>query len=256
MIKYKRRRYLINRSLQLRYIAMVAILMIAIAIVTGWMIYSTTWETLITQFEGESMVLDKVFTELNSLLLIRISLLILAGVCLSAILLLFVIHRIAGPLFRAKKTMELIGQGVIPEKITFRKKDELKELADAINEAISRLEQFRQMNSEALLENARSRLDQELETVEADIAKLADRLETKGNYSLGAGDPAITQWEMNLALKERAVQKKEEIEAALARIEQGTYGICSNCGKQIEPERLELLPTTTLCSDCMQKAEH
>ena len=112
------------------------------------------------------------------------------------------------------------------------------------------------MNRETLLENSRSRLNQELETVEADIAKLEDRLETKGNYSLGVGDPAITQWEMNLALKERAVLKKEEIRAALAYIEDGTYGICASCGTNIEPERLELVPTTTLCSECMQKANH
>jgi RNA polymerase-binding transcription factor DksA len=40
------------------------------------------------------------------------------------------------------------------------------------------------------------------------------------------------------------------IDAALERIEAGTYGICTNCGNEIEPKRLDLLPETPLCADC------
>lgn len=102
-------------------------------------------------------------------------------------------------------------------------------------------------------EQARARLQKELETLQAEIAELDRRLEDKGNYSLGVGDPAIYEWELNLALKERAEQKKQAVEEALARIAAGTYGICTGCGGPIEPERLELLPTTTVCCQCAQK---
>jgi len=164
MKKYKRRNYLINKSLQLRYIAMVAILMVSIAVVTGWVIYSTTWGILLDELEGK-VVLDKVLMDINNLLIVRISLLILAWVCISAILVLFVVHRIAGPLFRAKKTMQLIGEGIVPRKVNFRKKDELKDFAEAINEAISKLEQFREKNSE-LLASAQSSLKNAMEHLE------------------------------------------------------------------------------------------
>jgi DnaK suppressor protein len=46
-----------------------------------------------------------------------------------------------------------------------------------------------------------------------------------------------------------------EIEAALKRIDDGTYGICTNCGKEIPPERLEARPWATLCIDCKRQRE-
>lgn len=105
---------------------------------------------------------------------------------------------------------------------------------------------------ETLEEQARARLQSELETLQSEIEELEERLETKGNYSLGVGDPAIYEWELSLALRERAEKKKQEVEQALARLESGTYGQCSRCGNPIEPERLELLPTTTVCCRCAQ----
>ena len=39
------------------------------------------------------------------------------------------------------------------------------------------------------------------------------------------------------------------IDAALERMEEGTYGICEKCGKPIGEERLEALPWATLCID-------
>ncbi|MGQ9584400.1 MAG: TraR/DksA family transcriptional regulator [Anaerolineae bacterium] len=106
---------------------------------------------------------------------------------------------------------------------------------------------------DTLRQQARSRLEDELKTLQSELEELDRRLEAKGNYSLGVGDPAIYQWELNLALKQRAEQKKQEVEEALARIESSTYTVCSRCGGEIEPERLELLPTTTVCSQCAQR---
>ena len=42
----------------------------------------------------------------------------------------------------------------------------------------------------------------------------------------------------------------DELNAAIERVEQGTYGRCEQCGNKIDPERLEALPTTTLCAKC------
>jgi DnaK suppressor protein len=44
-----------------------------------------------------------------------------------------------------------------------------------------------------------------------------------------------------------------DVEAALSRIEKGTYGFCVNCGKMIDTDRLAILPTATLCLDCETK---
>ena len=45
----------------------------------------------------------------------------------------------------------------------------------------------------------------------------------------------------------------EEVDAALGRLDSGTYGKCENCGGEINPERLEAMPTATLCSSCQEK---
>jgi len=42
------------------------------------------------------------------------------------------------------------------------------------------------------------------------------------------------------------------VEAALARIEKGTFGICEECGKPIEVKRLDALPYAALCSACVK----
>jgi DnaK suppressor protein len=41
-----------------------------------------------------------------------------------------------------------------------------------------------------------------------------------------------------------------EVQAALERLDGGTYGVCQRCGKQIAAERLEALPATRLCIAC------
>ena len=41
-----------------------------------------------------------------------------------------------------------------------------------------------------------------------------------------------------------------EVAGDIERLGEGAYDVCSNCGKEIEKERREVLPTTTLCSAC------
>ena len=100
---------------------------------------------------------------------------------------------------------------------------------------------------------ARERLLAERAKVQSELEQLRTRLETKGDYGLGEGDPMIYQWELNLALAERAEQHLAEIEQALEQLQLGVYGRCERCGKPIEPERLAVLSHTTVCSQCAQR---
>jgi RNA polymerase-binding protein DksA len=54
--------------------------------------------------------------------------------------------------------------------------------------------------------------------------------------------------EIDYTLEENSSNLLREIDAALARIEDGTYGSCQTCGKPVEPERLEHLPWATQCA--------
>jgi len=61
--------------------------------------------------------------------------------------------------------------------------------------------------------------------------------------------------ELDYTLEENSEHVLAAIDAALKRIDEGTYGICTNCGKQIARERLEALPWATLCIDCQRDRE-
>lgn len=50
-------------------------------------------------------------------------------------------------------------------------------------------------------------------------------------------------------------RKLEDIEHAIEQAHQGGYGICEKCGKEIDPERLEIFPEATLCVDCKRQTE-
>ena len=53
-----------------------------------------------------------------------------------------------------------------------------------------------------------------------------------------------------IGLVDRLKKHLEGIDTALARIENGTYGVCAKCGSQIAPERMEARPISRLCMNC------
>jgi RNA polymerase-binding protein DksA len=72
---------------------------------------------------------------------------------------------------------------------------------------------------------------------------------------LGETATATLDREIDFTLGENAEQVLAEIDAALKRIEEGTYGTCVRCGKEISPERLEAYPWASLCIDDAREAE-
>jgi DnaK suppressor protein len=61
--------------------------------------------------------------------------------------------------------------------------------------------------------------------------------------------------ETSLTLLGPKRQELEAIEEALQRLENGSYGLCEVCGQPIEPRRLEIMPETPLCRNCMSQRE-
>ena len=61
--------------------------------------------------------------------------------------------------------------------------------------------------------------------------------------------------EIDYTLEENSEHVLAEIEAALERIESGTYGVCRTCGQPISAERLEAIPYATQCIDCKRREE-
>ena len=79
--------------------------------------------------------------------------------------------------------------------------------------------------------------------------------ETMFDNHLGDTATATFDRELGYTLEENEEHLLSEIDAALKRIDYGTYGTCRICGKPIGEERLEAVPWTTLCIDDARKQE-
>lgn len=100
----------------------------------------------------------------------------------------------------------------------------------------------------------RERLQADLQEAQRELQELERRLEQRPEFGLGDGNPRAYSWEMALARKEKTIARIESLRDALGRAHEGAYGNCRQCGVSIDPERLEILPTTTLCAGCARAA--
>ncbi len=65
-----------------------------------------------------------------------------------------------------------------------------------------------------------------------------------------------TERELEFTLDARESAELDAVDAALKRIEAGTYGVCTDCGTDIAAARLHAAPETPRCISCQDKLEH
>ena len=75
-----------------------------------------------------------------------------------------------------------------------------------------------------------------------------------GNHMADDATEAFEQAK-DLALRQNMERLLEQVEGALERFEEGTYGLCERCEGEIDPARLKALPYATLCLSCQQRRE-
>jgi DnaK suppressor protein len=102
--------------------------------------------------------------------------------------------------------------------------------------------------------------------LESQLASLVGHGEQAVHEMSGAGGEEIPDpndratveegrnWSLRLRDRDRKLIGK--IQEALARLEAGTFGTCTSCGRPIAPARLRARPVTDLCIDCKTEAEH
>ena len=107
------------------------------------------------------------------------------------------------------------------------------------------------------LEGERERLTAALEAVNhrVSFAEETGELASGPGDHLGDHGSEVFQRELDNGLEENAEHLLSEIDAALGRIENGTYGTCVVCGRPIDEERLEAVPWATLCIDDQRRRE-
>ena len=110
---------------------------------------------------------------------------------------------------------------------------------------------------EALMEERR-RVQAAIDNLhEENPGSMSDESGEDAVYDNHLADTATVTYdrELDYTLEENSEHVLAEIDDALQRIEDGTYGTCTNCGKEIPAERLEARPWATLCIECQRHRE-
>jgi len=109
------------------------------------------------------------------------------------------------------------------------------------------------------LRDLAGRLDGTVQSLE-DQARVPTGGQANGNLSnapmhLGDLGSEVYQQELSSTLLDNEVYLRDEIDAALARLDRGDFGTCEECGQPIPQARLEVLPYTRYCAPCAEKAQ-
>ena len=107
---------------------------------------------------------------------------------------------------------------------------------------------------------ARQRLDALLVDLDASTATLSGETGDSGepthvDQHTAEAASELTEQERDDAMLAVVASQREEVVAALARLDEGTYGRCVQCGTDLPEERLEARPEAARCVNCQQDME-
>lgn len=96
--------------------------------------------------------------------------------------------------------------------------------------------------------------EMEKDSLSVSQADSISELSSYDNHPADIGDETFER-SKDIALRENAQLEAKRIEEALQAIQEGTYGICSICGKEIQGERLAVMPEAVTCAVCSKESE-
>jgi len=129
----RRKQYFIKPGFQSRLTAIFILIVIIVANIVGALVYGFSVEKLESNLVEEAKLpVDS--KQLGQALLPGVIIAELISIFVVAFICIFVTHTIAGPVYRMEKVVRNIGEGDLTHFIKLRPKDELKDLADAMNE--------------------------------------------------------------------------------------------------------------------------
>jgi len=130
---YKRRHFFVKKGYQFRFILKFCLIVLAGTAISSGLLFLFSRGTLTSSFENSRLAIENTaFAILPSLLYINIFTLVVITLA-TVVAVLFISHKIAGPMFRFEKELEEIGQGDLTKKIHLRKKDQITDMAESLN---------------------------------------------------------------------------------------------------------------------------
>ncbi len=175
-----RRQYLVNSQLQFSYSRLLILCVSVVILVFGlslWYINKIHLE-LFRQIVGENALPQHYIDSVQNQLMIGIPLAIVIVACLLLLLGIYASHKIAGPMYRITKNLSMIGMDNQIDTIQIRKRDQLKETADAFNHMVHALKD-RMYQDMRVIDNVRGKISQLHESLKGeslDIKKLSDQI--------------------------------------------------------------------------------
>jgi RNA polymerase-binding transcription factor DksA len=109
------------------------------------------------------------------------------------------------------------------------------------------------MTKKVDVQNSAKLLQQELSELEDQIDTLKAKLDYHPNFARSVSDPRITSWALDQVSLRKLKSRRKSLKRALKSVDDGTYGICKQCKKPINPDRLAVLHDASLCIDCAKK---
>lgn len=107
------------------------------------------------------------------------------------------------------------------------------------------------------LEEEKKSIQKELETFAQEDPNSKDNWDAKyPNREDGDKDEEadeVQEYDNMVALEHSLEVKLKDVKEAIEKIENGTYGVCENCGKTISEERLQACPEARTCLNCHEK---
>jgi len=137
----QRKTHLIKKEFQYKFILKFCLIILAGVIVSTSLLFAFSQDTLTSSFNQSRLVIRStgyailpavVYTNLITLGLVTLA---------AFIVILYLSHKIAGPIFRFEKELKNIGEGDLTVKIVLREDDQVKDMADSINQMVGRLHQ-------------------------------------------------------------------------------------------------------------------
>jgi RNA polymerase-binding protein DksA len=110
----------------------------------------------------------------------------------------------------------------------------------------------------AIHDKYKTRLEKQRADILAELAELKSHQHSTIGYSNHQADDGTAAFDQaaDLAIRGNAERLLREVEAALGRIENGTYGACCRCSASIDPARLKAIPYTPYCMECAEYLDY
>jgi DnaK suppressor protein len=116
----------------------------------------------------------------------------------------------------------------------------------------------RERRREALQQMLMRKRQEILKEIEGSLGQsLTEDQQRRLESARDVGDQALMDLdrELGISLMEMRNRRRQAIDEALTRLNEGTYGICAECGVEISERRLEAVPFAKLCVECQAREE-